>query len=228
MSVAVIIPAAGTGTRFGGNMPKQFMPLQEIPLIIRTVGMFASLPEIGAIVIAVSDEMKEFAEAMMNEYYPKRVHFTSGGTERQNSIYNALQHGSLEHADIVLVHDAVRPFFTATLVREVIEATRQHGAAIPALTPKETIKKFTRDGFVEQTYNRSQLGSVQTPQGFEKELLIDAYREAMLDKFIGTDDASVVEYLGSPVFVVRGEEDNIKITTRRDMQLAELILKDRA
>lgn len=227
MSVAVIIPAAGSGTRFGGNLPKQYMPLHEIPLIIRTVGMFASLPEIGAIIIAVSDEMKEFAETMMNEYYPKRVHFTSGGSERQISIYNALQHGALEHANTVLVHDAVRPLFTPALVRRVIDAVREHGAAIPALTPKETIKKLTRDGFVEQTYNRAMLGSVQTPQGFDKELLLDAYREAMLDKFIGTDDASVVEYLGSPVFVVQGEEDNIKITTQRDMQLAELILKDR-
>lgn len=227
MSVAVIIPAAGSGTRFGGTMPKQYLPLRAMPVIARTIGVFAHIPEISAIVVAVNDVMSDYASQLIEDFYPRRVILTAGGSERQESIYKALQHPALEHADIVLVHDAVRPFVSTRLVRAVIDAATEHGAAVPALTPKETIKQLTREGFVEQTYNRAMLGSVQTPQGFQRQLLLDAYREAMLDKFTGTDDASLVEYIGYPVKVVPGEEDNIKITTQRDFQVAELILGER-
>lgn len=227
MSVAVIIPAAGSGTRFGGAMPKQYLPLRAMPILVRTIGVFAQIPEINAILVAVSDGMSEYASQIIEDFYPRRVILISGGNERQESIYNAVQHPALENADIILVHDAVRPFVSTRLVRSVIDAAREHGAAIPALSPKETIKQLTRDGFVEQTYNRSLLGSVQTPQGFQRQLLIDAHREAMLDSFSGTDDASLVEYIGSPVKVVQGEEDNIKITTQRDFQLADIILGQR-
>ncbi|MBL7997961.1 MAG: 2-C-methyl-D-erythritol 4-phosphate cytidylyltransferase, partial [Candidatus Kapabacteria bacterium] len=115
----------------------------------------------------------------------------------------------------------------AKLFRSVLDAAREFGAAVPGLMPKETVKQLTRDGFVEQTYTRSLLSAVQTPQVFERALLVEAYTEAMQDRFVGTDDASLVEYFGSRVRVVQGEEDNIKITTQLDFRLAELILSSR-
>jgi 2-C-methyl-D-erythritol 4-phosphate cytidylyltransferase len=223
----VIIPAAGIGARFGGKIPKQFLPLKGMPLLIRTIGVFANLPEVQSILVAVHGQMLNDATAVIEDYFPRRAIVTTGGDERQQSVHNSLHHSAIQNADIILVHDAVRPFASANLVRRVIDSTIEFGAAIPALIPKETIKQTTRQGFIEQTFNRSHLAAAQTPQGFKREILLEAYQLAEHDRFAATDDASVVEYAGFPVKVVEGEEDNIKVTTQRDFTLAEAILRER-
>jgi 2-C-methyl-D-erythritol 4-phosphate cytidylyltransferase len=226
MGIAVIIPAAGSGTRFGGDVPKQYRVLGGVPILLRTVDVFIRMPEIDVVLIAVNEVMMEYASTLLSGMYSGRVVLTTGGSERQDSIHKSLMHPLVEQCEYVLVHDAVRPFASAELIRRVIRATEEYGSAVPALQPKDTIKHRTREGnFVEQTYIRSQLAAVQTPQGFKKDILMDAYSVANIDKVIATDDAMLVEYLGEPVCIVEGEEDNIKITTKRDFQLAELIVK---
>ena len=227
MSIAVIIPAAGVGARFGGTTPKQYLALRGTPMIVRTIGVFVSIQEVNTIIVAVHASMLHEAQLLIDDFFPRRVLVTEGGDERQHSIHKALLHPAVANAEIILVHDAVRPFASTSLVRSVIGAAQEYGAAIPALSPKETIKQIGRDGFVQQTYNRSTLVSVQTPQGFKREVLMESYALAQKDRFNATDDASVVEYAGYQVRVVEGEDDNIKVTTQRDFAVAEMILNQR-
>ncbi len=198
-----------------------------MPIIVRTISIFTQVAEVGPIVVAVHADMLRHATELIDDFHPRRVIVTTGGAERQESIELALKHPALAESEIVLVHDAVRPFTTSSLVRGLIENAREFGAAIPGLEPKETIKQVDRNGFVQQTYKRSSLISVQTPQAFRRELLIEAYEAARMDNISVTDDASVVEYAGYPVKVIPGEEDNIKITTPRDWELAEKIAAQR-
>jgi 2-C-methyl-D-erythritol 4-phosphate cytidylyltransferase len=140
---------------------------------------------------------------------------------------NALNSPEIKNSEIVLVHDAVRPFASSELVSNIIKAVKKYNAAIPATMPKETIKQKDNNDCVRLTYARSLLASVQTPQGFNKNILIDAYKKAKKDNFYGTDDASLVEHSGNKVKIIQGEETNIKITTPLDLEIAYLILKNK-
>jgi 2-C-methyl-D-erythritol 4-phosphate cytidylyltransferase len=148
-----------------------------------------------------------------------------GGTERQHSIDNALQTAPVLASDVTLVHDAVRPFVTPAFITNIVQAAYNRGSAIPGLVPKDTIKEINDDGSVRATHERSRLRAIQTPQGFRREVLSEAYRTAREQGFLGTDDASVVEFAGGAVHIVAGLEENIKITTPLDFALAELLVK---
>lgn len=228
MSVAVIIPAAGSGKRFGGMLPKQFVTLAGMPVLARTLAAFGQADCVQTIVVAAHPDYTAAVRSMAGEYGIAKLRAcVAGGEERQHSIMNALDVREVAACDVVLVHDAVRPFVDEEFICSVVDAARRYGAAVPGLAPKDTVKEVDAAGRVVRTHERAMLRAVQTPQGFDRQLLREAYRKASRDGFLGTDDASVVEHAGHTVHVVDGREDNIKITTPLDMRLAELLLRER-
>ncbi len=229
MECSVIIAAGGVGSRFGSNMPKQFHELDGVPLIIRALKVFESVPEVKNIIIAVNTDWREFLENKIFRFNISKVKkVIDGGVERQDSVWNGLIAEETKESDIILIHDAVRPITTVNLVHKVIRAALDFGAAIPALKPKDTIKATNGKGIVTETLKRSVLAMTQTPQGFWREILISAFEKAREDNFIGTDTASLVERAGYRVTIIEGDESNLKITTPLDMKIAELILNERA
>ncbi len=221
MNIAVILPAAGSGTRFGASKPKQFLELRALPILIRSISLFTQMQEIGPILVAVSPEMLAEAEELIEEYHPRRVSVLEGGTERQHSIAQCLQHPTIKNCDLVMVHDAVRPLCSPQLVRSLIAEARVHGACVPGIAVVDTTKEIDDNGFVVRTHAREHLRSIQTPQVFQRKLLVDAYEYVRTNNILTTDDASVVESFGGKVKVIDGDPRNIKITTQQDWDLAE-------
>jgi 2-C-methyl-D-erythritol 4-phosphate cytidylyltransferase len=225
--VSVIIPAGGVGKRFGGDKPKQYHAINSVPIIIRTLLCFEKCERIYSIVIAAHDDWIDHLWDEVKRYNINKVKdIVSGGKERLNSIDNALRSASIINSEIVLVHDAVRPFVSEELIDQIIVASEEFGAAIPGLHPKETIKSADRNNTVSSTLDRSMLWSIQTPQGFRYSILKKAYRKAIENNYFGTDDSSLVEKIGHIVKIIPGEEQNIKITTPFDMTIASEILKN--
>jgi 2-C-methyl-D-erythritol 4-phosphate cytidylyltransferase len=230
MRVIVIIPAAGLGSRMAGPATgkapaKQFTELNGVPVLIHTLRKFADAPGVSEIVIALrKSEADHFAPRLRQEKFGSRVRIVEGGEHRQESVFNALQAISAAPDDLVLVHDAVRPFVDREIIASVIEAATRHGAAIAAVPAVDTIKQVDRtaDGaVVNATIPREHIVLVQTPQGFRFSVLKQAFDDAARDGFTGTDEASVVERMGHPVWVVMGSPRNLKITTPADLELAE-------
>jgi 2-C-methyl-D-erythritol 4-phosphate cytidylyltransferase len=218
--IAALIPAGGTGTRVGSRTPKQFLALGGVSILAATVRHFARHPGVGAIVVAVPAAHVDRARRALRGL-PRRAAITvvPGGPTRQESVWLALQ-AAPAVAEIVLVHDAVRPFITRALIDAVVDAARDGGAAICALPIVETVKRVRGDE-VEATVDRAGLWTVQTPQAFRGDLLRGAHEKARRDGVVGTDDAALVERLGHhPVKVVRGLEGNLKITTPEDLRRA--------
>ena len=240
MKVVVIIPAAGLGTRMGPVTSarskvapsKQFTELGGTPILMLTLRKFSASPEISEIYIALrNNEINGFRARLEREgkdILRKKVQLVEGGEHRQQSVGNALAAVSAAPDDIVLVHDAVRPFVTEEIIREVIQAARKHGAAIAGMPAVDTVKQVERtaDGaLITATIPRERVVMAQTPQGFRFDLLKKTFEEATADGFMGTDEASLVERSGHKVAVVMGSPKNIKITTPGDMELAEFFLK---
>lgn len=220
----VIIPAAGSGTRFGSELPKQYLELDGVPIIVRTVRTMLEHPSVKRVLIAVSASMLEHAQQLMQPF-GERVLVLLGGSERQHSIARCLEEGACAQADLIMVHDAVRPFVDLELLDRVGEAAGVHGAAIPAIPVSDTIKQVDGSGVIVSTLPRSELRAAQTPQGFRPDVLRSAYAHASEQGIIGTDDASLVEVNGGWVVTVLGSVTNIKITTRVDLAIAHLLLQ---
>lgn len=201
----------------GGRVPKQFMRLGGESILAATVGRFAAHPAVVLVVVAVPRHHLERARRIL-AHVSRRVTIgvVEGGVERQESVWRGLQ-AVPQDADIVLVHDAVRPFVTRALIDAVLHATAETGAAICACPIAETVKRV-EDGLVRQTVDRRGLWAVQTPQGFRAALLREAHDKARRGGVVGTDDAMLVEQLGHPVRVVPGLAQNVKITTREDLR----------
>ena len=224
--VSVVFPAAGQAHRMQVGLNKVFLTLAGKPMLLRTLLTFSKVPDVGELIVAVGADEVEPVTSLLGRVKglaPWRV--VEGGTERQYSIRNGLALVS-EEADIVLVHDVARPLIRRDTIEELIRVVRAEGAAIIAVPEKNTIKIAAEDGTVAATPPRSSLWQVQTPQGFRKDILMEANRKADEDGFLGTDDASLVERLGVPVRIVRGEYSNIKVTTPEDMVVAEAILRN--
>jgi 2-C-methyl-D-erythritol 4-phosphate cytidylyltransferase len=215
--LSVIIPAGGVGKRFGGTKPKQFHEIDGKAIIIRTLNCFIEAG-INNIIVSINHLWREYFEQLIkNAEIEHHIRIVEGGKERQNSIENALE--LLDSTtELVLVHDAVRPFISKELINNIISSAKKHGAVIPALPLRETIKQIDENGFVVRTHDRDSMVSVQTPQGFKYSILIDSYRKARKNGCFGTDDASLVEKAGYPVKVIEGEIANIKITIRGDVE----------
>jgi 2-C-methyl-D-erythritol 4-phosphate cytidylyltransferase len=241
MKVVVIIPAAGLGTRMApaseskGRKPaasKQFFELGGTPVLVHTLRKFAASPEVNEIYVALrGNEIPGFRARLEKESKGssgKRIELVEGGEHRQQSVANAIAAVSAAADDIVLVHDAVRPFVTGEIIHDVIEAARKYGAAIAGMPAMDTIKQVERTAagaVIAATVPRERVVMAQTPQGFRYSVLKKAFDEATADGFLGTDEASLVERSGHEVVVVMGSPRNIKITTPADMELAEFFLK---
>jgi len=224
--VGVIIPAAGIGKRMGGSVAKPFLEVAGKPIIVRTLEQFQNSPEVDIIIIASDKKNMEQVTMFVNQFRLQKVHSViEGGIERQDSVWNGLQVLAKLKADLVIIHDAVRPFISKQLIKSVLQAALKDNAVIVAVRPKDTIKKSTISGYAEETLNREQLWITQTPQVFQFSLIYNAFIKARSDNFYGTDDASLVERIGAKVRIVEGKYDNIKITTPEDLELAESIIK---
>src|SRR5688572_24715619 len=206
MNIA-IIPAAGSGSRFGGQIPKQFVEIAGAPIIVHTLRRFDECEEIGAIVVALRrEEIERFARAISAREIRKPVRLVAGGAERSDSILNALEAAREFQPDIVAVHDAVRPFVTPERISAVIARAREIGAAILAQPATDTIKEV-EDGMIRRTLDRRRIWRAQTPQAFRYDLLMRANedaRAANLPAAMATDDSFLVERLGIPVAIVEG------------------------
>lgn len=231
MKVSVIIPAAGLGTRMGRSAPekagisrKQFMLLNNSPILIHTIRKFASSDLVNEIVVALRQEDQSWAGELFRRELPgQSVRTVSGGETRQQSVENALAQVA-EDTELVAVHDAVRPFVERETIDKVILEATQTGAAIVGIVPVDTVKQVNRNK-VRATLPRERLILTQTPQVFRLDLLRRAFDKAREDLFIGTDESSLVERLDQvDVSVILGNDRNIKITKPSDMELARLYL----
>jgi 2-C-methyl-D-erythritol 4-phosphate cytidylyltransferase len=218
---AVIIPAAGVGARSGRRIPKQYVELLGLPVLRHTLDAFAAIEGCAALLVPVDDLWREHAGRAAAGL---DVRLVAGGAERQSSIANGLRHLP-SGIDIVLVHDAARPCASGALIRRVVQAAHEHGAAVPVLPVNETVKRVERSGEILETIPRETLRLAQTPQGFRRELLLRAYAAAEEGGWIGTDDSSLVEAAGHRVMTVDGEWENLKITLPEDFERAERTLR---
>jgi 2-C-methyl-D-erythritol 4-phosphate cytidylyltransferase len=242
MKVVVIIPAAGLGTRMA-PMPgaqgkqkktppsKQFTELGGTPILIHTLRRFAAVEAVSEIWIALREnEIAGFRARLEQEakdVLKKKVELVTGGEHRQQSVEHALNAIGAAADDVVLVHDAVRPFVTSEIIEEVIDAAKKYGAAIAGLPAVDTVKQVERTAegaLIKATIPRAGVVMAQTPQGFRYDVIKKAFDEASADGFLGTDEASLVERSGHEVAVVMGSPRNIKITAPADMELAEFYL----
>lgn len=225
--VIVIIPAAGQGKRMGAGQNKVLLPLAGRPVLFHSLYTFAKCPQIKQIiVVSAADEVADMIKLLMPLEGLPKWQVVAGGSERQYSIANALS-AVAANAEVVLVHDAARPLISRACVERVIEGAYTHQAVVAAVPVKNTIKLADKEGVITDTPKRSELWSVQTPQGFEVNLLKRAYQQAAQDDFLGTDDASLVERMGVKVRVVPGSYENIKITTPEDLIIAEALYQVR-
>lgn len=226
MRVGAIVPAAGSGRRMGGQHPKQFLLLGGVPLLVRTLRALARSRVIGGIVVVVPRAAVKLTRRLLTRHrVPRVLAVVPGGRERQESVWMGLQALPSE-AELVVVHDGVRPIITGALVRTVVEEAGRFGAAACGLPVRETVKR-ARGGIVEATVDREGLWLVQTPQAFGRTLLWEAHEKARRDGFVGTDDAVLVERLGVPVRMVPGLVDNLKITTPQDLARARGLVASR-
>lgn len=218
-----IIPAAGSGSRFGGERPKQFVVLAGAPILLHTLRRFDDCPNVDGMVVALPEgEIDGFTILLGEAGLRKPIRLVAGGRERSDSIRNALLEAREFEPEVVAVHDAVRPFVTSAQISAVIERARQVGAAILALPATDTIKEV-EDGLIRRTIDRRLIYRAQTPQAFRFDLLWranEAAREAGVVAAMATDDSLLVEWLGEPVAVVEGSPHNIKITTPEDLVFA--------
>ena len=225
MKVSAIIVAAGQGSRIGGELPKQFQHLNDKPLLYYTINKFEKCNLVDEIVLIVSEKWLDYTRTnFLTEFsFAKVSKVISGGRERRDSVYNGLL--ALKNTDIVLVHDAVRPFVRVNSIEQTILACREFGAVILAIPSRDTIKT-EENGFVKETVDRKLYWLVQTPQTFKYELLLDAYRQAYKKSLYGTDESALVEAAGYPVKIVEGDFENIKITFPTDFKLAKILLEE--
>lgn len=223
MSVLAIIPAAGVGTRMGGETPKQFLSIEGTPIFIYTLRKLASAQVLDRIFLAVrSGDKDRVRQAVDREGLGPLLHLTEGGGTRQETVARALAKAS-PSTDIVVVHDAVRPFITVAMINNVVEAARKNGAAILAIPSVDTVKQVEHETILG-TIPRERIALAQTPQAFRYGLLREAVDRALADGFQGTDESSLVERLGAKVTVLMGCDRNIKITKPSDLPLARLFI----
>lgn len=228
--IAAILPAAGLGTRMGHETPKQFMELEGVPLVVFTLRRIASCPLITHIIVATrGDEVERLDARIRQENFRQDLRVVKGGDSRQDSVSQALKQIP-EGTELVVVHDAVRPFVTVEQITRVIEEARRCKAAILGIPAMDTVKEVKRASLPEDvalitaTVPRERVVLAQTPQVFETQLLKRAFSSAEEDGVNASDEAGLVERLGHEVHVVHGSERNIKITKPADMELARFYL----
>jgi len=224
-NVTAIVVAAGKGTRFGGDLPKQFLKIGGETVLEKAVAAFEAHPAVDQIAVVTGGDFVMLCEELCRRFAKVRKILT-GGAQRQDSVYEGLKTVT---DGLVLVHDGARPFVTGDVIDRVLEGAYNQGACVPCVPVKDTVRQVLKTGREaagqeavppgrsSRTLDRSTLFSVQTPQGFEVCLLKEAFAKAFEEGFSGTDDAGLVERLGHPVALAEGDYANIKITTREDL-----------
>ncbi|MEO6694454.1 MAG: 2-C-methyl-D-erythritol 4-phosphate cytidylyltransferase [Ignavibacteria bacterium] len=220
MKIKVIIPATGTGTRYGGKIPKQFLKIEGKEIIAHTIEKFHSIISIDEIIISSKKEYFDRIKKIIkrNNFF-KVKKLTEGGKLRQDSVYSGLSDLKCSDEDLIIIHDAVRPFIGKKKITELIKTALKENCVILGLQVNETIKKVNSKNIIEKTVSREGLWSIQTPQIFRYGILKKSFEKAMNDKFVGTDESAIVEYSGYKVKVIEGERDNIKITVKADIEV---------
>jgi len=208
------------------DRPKQFLELGGLPILARTVALFLGIPEISAIIVAVSSAYLQQTREMLECYAPGPVHLVAGGETRQASVWAGLVAVPPE-IELVVVHDGVRPLLAPELLRDCLAAAVESGAAILAVPVKDTVKEVQTGLLVANTIERRALWLAQTPQVARRVLLEQAFSAALRDGFLGTDEAALLERIGCEVRIVMGSDRNIKITRPEDLSLAAALLQDR-
>ncbi len=221
----VIIVAAGSGTRFGGARPKQFLEIGGKPLLIHTIEKFENCPAIDEIIIVLSaGEIENFQTLAENFNLTKLKKIVAGGQTRATSVFNGLNAIEKASAEIVAVHDGARPFVSDEEITATIEKAKETGAACLVGLVTDTIKEVA-DGEIVGTIERTKLRRALTPQAFRVEILQKAFENVDLSE-AATDECFLVEQLGQKIAIVEGSAKNIKITTPEDWELAEIFLKE--
>lgn len=226
MNVIVLVPAAGSGSRMGAAVNKQYLTLADRPILTHTLTVFDGHPAVECIhLISPATEIDYCRREVIERYaFTKVRSIIAGGAERQDSVRNGLLACGAAADDIVLIHDGARPFFPAALIPQVVATTARVGACVVGVPVKDTIKEVA-EALVLGTPDRRRLWQAQTPQAFRFELIRDAHEQAAREGFRCTDDAALVERLGHPVEMLEGSYRNIKITTPEDLILAEAFMK---
>lgn len=220
---SVIIVAGGSGSRMNMNINKQFIKINEKEVIAHTIDKFYKNEYIDEIILVVKeDEIDYFNKNIINKYGYKNIKIALGGKERQDSVYNGLKIVD-KNCDMVLVHDGARPFVSKEIIKKAVTETKK--ASVIGVRVKDTIKVVNNNEIIS-TPNRNTLWAIQTPQTFKYDLLKIAYKKAYEENFYGTDDSSLVENLGEKVNIIEGSYENIKITTKEDLNMAYQIIKE--
>lgn len=217
--VVVIVPAAGSGARFGGQIPKQFLPLAGKPLIQHVIERFLLDDLVARVIVPVSEVLL----ASVRQASTERVTWVAGGETRQQSVIRGVAEAG--DAELIAVHDAARPLFSAQLFHAVVEAARATGAALPVIPVADTIHEMNEDATVARTLDRSMLGAAQTPQCFRADVLREVLDRAAREGIDGTDEAGLAARFGHRVHGVPGDPRNLKITVPEDLEVAESYLR---
>lgn len=226
MRYEVVLPAAGSGKRMGAGHNKLFLQLADKPILIHTLLVFEQDDACTGIWLAVKDEERAYIQSIITKYNITKIKgLPTGGEERQHSVHSCIK--EMEGVEIVLVHDAARPFITKPIIAELVKTAHEKGAAIAGVRAKDTMK-IVRDGIIKETVDRDSLWMIQTPQAFRFSLLAEAEDVAEKVGFLGTDEAMLVERLGHEVHIVESSYENVKMTTKEDLIFGEAILKARA
>lgn len=225
MKTAALVAAAGAGLRMNTTKRKQYIILEEKPVLARSLNLFVNHPAVTEIIAVIPPGDTDVVIKLLKPFCPmERIRLVEGGNTRQESVSRGLRVVS-SNVDLICIHDAARPLASTRLLDRLIEAAHCCDAAVPVVALTDTVKEVSEDGFVLLTPERERLRLVQTPQVFKRQLIIDAYEEAARSKVIATDDASLVELLGKQVKAVPGETVNLKITSSLDLLVASFLLK---
>lgn len=225
MNYTVVLPAAGSGKRMKADRNKLLLELSGKPIFIYTLEVFDRDPNCAGMWLAVKEDERQLIEEYVEHYEVKKVKgYAIGGAERQDSVRAGLELAG--PCEVVLVHDAARPFISPTVITELVEQANESGAAIAGVPVKDTIKKV-QGGLITETVDRADLWMIQTPQAFRYELLLEAARLAQAEAFLGTDEAMLVERIGHPVRIVESTYENVKMTTPDDLIYGAAILASR-
>ena len=226
MKVSIIVPVAGKGKRFGGEIPKQFYELAGQPIILHTIKNMMTSPLIsGGVIVCGAEDIKMMEDIFSSiQGFQEKFIIVFGGDKRQNSVYNGFNSIGND-VDYVLIQDGVRPFISNELIEKCIMGAKQFGSCIAAVPVSDTIKRI-QDGNIIETVDRKDLYRAQTPQVFKYKILSESYKKSKKENLSFTDESSMVEWAGYEVHVVEGSDKNIKITTQNDILSAEKILEN--
>lgn len=225
MQYEVVLPAAGSGKRMGAGQNKLFLTLVDKPILVHTLLVFERDVNCTGIWLAVKDEERAYIQDLLVEFSITKVKgLPTGGAERQHSVHSCIK--EMQSVEVVLVHDAARPFITVPVIEELTRIAYDKGAAIAGVRAKDTMK-IVEGGIIKETVDRDSLWMIQTPQAFRFDLLVEAEDVAEKIGFLGTDEAMLVERLGHAIHIVESSYENVKMTTQEDLLFGEAILKKR-